>query len=401
MAEQLPITSNNITGHRRNRMIRRTSTGFLLVVFILLLSACQKAASTPAQTEVAATMTPTTTITATTDTPTQTPAPSPIPPTAEPSLSPTPTEIPITELLFTGSIVPARCVQAAIDERGNADYIYESMRGVIEKAHIAIGTLNAALSDYPPRKGCVQTFVLVGESENADALARAGFDVMSVATNHIKNCGPLDCGNRAFFDTLANLRRVGIEPVGAGENLAEAMQPVVVTANGIRFGFISLGEIELSAFADKTNPGIAELSNANLRTAIENTGEVADVIIVLPHWGSDYSATPNYRQLEFAEVAVEAGAHLVVGNHAHVIQGMKEIDGVPVFFGLGSFVFDQSWSLETQQGIVVRITFEGTRFLSYEIIPVHIEKEGYVYIPGAEEAASILNRFQTISDQIP
>ena len=381
-------------------MTRRTSTGFL-VAFILLLSACQQATATPAQAEVAVTIPPTATITATTDTPTQTPTPSPVPPTAEPTLSPTPTEVPITELLFTGSIVPARCVQAAIDERGNADYIYESMSGVIEKANIAIGTLNAALSDYPPRTGCVQTFILVGGSENADALARAGFDVMSVATNHIKNCGPLDCGNRAFFDTLANLRRVGIEPVGAGENLAEAMQPVVITTNGIRFGFISLGEIEASAFADKINPGIAELSNANLRRAIENTGEVADVIIVLPHWGSDYSATPNYRQLDFAEVAVGAGANLVIGNHAHVIQGMKEIDGVPVFFGLGSFVFDQSWSLETQQGIVVRITFEGTRFLSYEIIPVHIEKEGYVYIPGAEEAASILNRFRTISDQIP
>jgi len=68
---------------------------------------------------------------------------------------------------------------------------------------------------------------------------------------------------------------------------------------------------------------------------------------------------------------------------------------------LGSFVFDQSWSLETQQGIVVRVIFEGTNFHSYDVIPVHIEKNGYVFIPEAEEAASILTRFETISDQIP
>jgi len=275
------------------------------------------------------------------------------------------------------------------------------MKEMIEKADIAIGTLNAALSDYPPLKGCVQTFVLVGRSENADAMANAGFDVMSVATNHIKNCGLLDCGDRAFFDTMANLIRVGIEPVGAGANLAAAMNPVIVTINGIRFGFVSLGEIEPSAFADIASPGIAELSEKNLRRAIDNTHDLADVVIVLPHWGSDYSPTPNYRQLKFAEIATEAGADLVIGNHAHVIQGMKEYNGVPVFFGLGSFVFDQSWSLETQQGIVVRVIFEGTEFLSFEVIPVHIEKNGYVFIPETEEAASILTRFESISDQIP
>ena len=384
-------------------MIRREFILGLLSFLVFFLNACQRTVVATEHVEIPATIAPTTTFTATAIPPTQTATltPSPISPTVEPTSSPTPTEVPVTELLFTGAIVPARCVQEAIDERGNADYIYASMKGVIEKADIAIGTLNAALSDYPPLKGCVQTFVLVGRSENADALANAGFDVMSVATNHIKNCGLLGCGDRAFFDTLANLYRVGIEPVGAGENIAAALNPVIVTINGIRFGFISLGEIEPSAFADIASPGIAELSNANLRRAIENTRNLADVVIVLPHWGSDYSPTPNYRQLEFADVATESGADLVIGNHAHVIQGMKKFNGVPVFFGLGSFVFDQSWSLETQQGIVVRVVFEGIQFQSYEVIPVHIEKNGYVFIPEAEEAASILSRFETISDQIP
>ncbi len=387
-------------------MIRKVYFVGLLSFWVFLLSACQRTALPSVQEEIihptlAATFTLTPSPVPPTQTATATSTPSPIPPTPTPTASSPPTTVPLTELLFTGAIVPARCVQEAINERGNADYIYASMKEMIEKADIAIGTLNAALSDYPPLKGCVQTFVLVGRSENADAMANAGFDVMSVATNHIKNCGLLDCGDRAFFDTMANLIRVGIEPVGAGANLAAAMNPVIVTINGIRFGFVSLGEIEPSAFADIASPGIAELSEKNLRRAIDNTHDLADVVIVLPHWGSDYSPTPNYRQLKFAEIATEAGADLVIGNHAHVIQGMKEYNGVPVFFGLGSFVFDQSWSLETQQGIVVRVIFEGTEFLSFEVIPVHIEKNGYVFIPETEEAASILTRFESISDQIP
>ena len=151
----------------------------------------------------------------------------------------TATPIPKTVLLFTGVIVPARCVQAAIDEKGDSDYLYDEVRQTISQADLAIGTLNATISDFPPRTGCLPTFVLGGGSENADALERAGFDLMSVATNHIKNCGVSNCGDRAFFDTLENLERVGIEPIGAGENLQDAMQPVVREINGVRFGFVS------------------------------------------------------------------------------------------------------------------------------------------------------------------
>ena len=395
-------------------MKHKNPFGFL-IAFILLLSACQRVAIPPTLIVEPATISPTPIPPTATDIPTLEPTPTPtltlsptlmptiVSPTPEPTLQATQTSTvePITELLFTGAIVPGRCVQAAIDEIGNADFLYESIGDITQKADITIGTLNAALSDYPPRTGCVQTFVVVGRSENADAMAAAGFDVMSVATNHIKNCGLFDCGDRAFFDTLANLERVGIESVGAGENLATALTPVVVTENGIRFGFISLGEIEPSAFASKTEPGIAELTDLNLRQAIADAKEIADVVIAMPHWGSDYSSTPNYRQLHFAEVAVEAGADLVIGNHAHVIQGKKEIDSVPVFYGLGSFIFDQDWSMETQQGIVVRILFEGTRFLSYEIIPVHIDGDGRVHIPDTIEAADILSRFKSISQNIP
>ena len=75
--------------------------------------------------------------------------------TPTPSYTPKPSETPIpstTKLLFTGAIVPGRCVQAAIDERGNADFLYAGMQDLILEADIAVGTLNAALSDYPPHR---------------------------------------------------------------------------------------------------------------------------------------------------------------------------------------------------------------------------------------------------------
>lgn len=315
--------------------------------------------------------------------------------------TPTFTPPPITRLLFTGVIVPARCVQAAIDARGDYDYPYAEVRGVISTADLAIGTLNATISDFPPRTGCVPTYVLVGGSENADALRRAGFDLMSVATNHIKNCGVSNCGDRAFIDTLDHLRRVGILPVGAGENHQQAMQPLVVEVNGVRFGFVSSGQIEPLAFAGESTPGIAVLTPENLQNAIQEARRLSDVVVAMPHWGPEDVSRPNYLQRELARIAVHAGADLVVGNHTHVVQAIQEIDGIPVFYGLGNFVFDQDWARDHQQGVILIVTFQGSRLIGYELIPTHVDGDGTVHLVETGEAQEILKRIEDASRELP
>ena len=346
-----------------------------------------------------------------THSPTQIPE---LPPVQTPTINPTrtatptpnanavtPTSIPTTTLLFTGVIVPARCVQAAIDARGDSDYLYDEVRQIISQVDLAVGTLNATISDFPPRTGCLPTYVLVGGSENADALERAGFDLMSVATNHIKNCGISNCGDRAFFDTLDNLTRVGIGPVGAGENLQEAMQPVVREVNGVRFGFVSLGQLEPRVFADEDKPGIAILNEENLSSAIEAAQQVSDVVIVMPHWGPEDVPQPNWSQRDLARQAVDAGADLVVGNHTHVVQAIQEIDGVKIFYGLGNFIFDQNWALDHQQGVILKVTYQGTELIDYELIPTHVDFDGLVHIAGNDEAAEILSRIDEVSRSLP
>ncbi|MDD5466726.1 MAG: CapA family protein [Anaerolineales bacterium] len=321
-------------------------------------------------------------------------------PASLPTSSPTPTPPAITTLLFTGVIVPARCVQAAIDTSGNHDYLYDEVRRLISEADIAVGTLNATLSEVPPHTGCVSTYVLVGDPENADAMARAGFDVMSVATNHIKDCGLTTCGDGAFFDTLEHLQRVGILAVGAGENLEAAMQPVVVEANGTRFGIVSLGQIEQGGvYAEAGKPGIAVLTEENVRLAIERARQVSDVVIVMPHWGPEDVSVPNWIQRNLAAQIVEAGADLVVGNHTHVVQAVQEIDGVTVFYGLGNFIFDQ-WRLRHKQGVILVLKFEGTKMLSYELIPTHVDGDGRVHLAAPDEAAEILERIEGASQAI-
>ena len=335
---------------------------------------------------------------------TATPTPPPtLPPAPTPSATATARPAPQISLLFTGVIVPARCVQAAIDARGDANYVYDEVRQLIANADLAVGTLNASLSDLSTPTGCIETYVLVSDSRSARAAASAGFDVMSVATNHIKNCAGASCGddyNRAFLDTLDNLRANGISPVGGGLNLAEGLRPVVVEVQGVRFGFVSLGMVEPNAFAGADSPGIAELNDDNLRLSIEAARRVSDVVIAMPHWGPEDTSEPNSYQLHYAQVAVEAGADVVVGNHTHVVQAIQQIDGIDVFYGLGNFIFDQTWDLAHQQGVILVLNFSGKEYKGYGLIPTHVDGDGTVHLAGSEEASEILQRIEEASARL-
>jgi poly-gamma-glutamate capsule biosynthesis protein CapA/YwtB (metallophosphatase superfamily) len=383
---------------------------YLFIILFLVSSACQAnpseqiLAESPSATgyhlltSTGTETKPASTITRVTPSATFTPEPSPtetpIPPSA--TTTPTATETPITTLLFTGVIVPARCVQAALDEIGDANYPYEEVSELISGADLAIGTFNATMSDQVEHTGCIWTYQLVGSPDNADAMAEAGFDLLSVATNHIKDCGIMKSWcDYSFFDTLENIRRVGILPVGAGKDLDEALEPAVVTVNGVRFGFVSLGDSKLSpvVFAGEDHPGIAQLSEENMRKAVARARREADVVIALPHWGSEDIIVPNWWQRDQAKYTVAAGADLVVGNHTHVVQAYQELDGVMVFYGLGNFVFDQGLR-DHRQGVILLVHFAGTEFAGYELIPTHVDPDGRVHIADAEEAAEVLERVQ-------
>ena len=368
------------------------------VVFILCISACSVLQPCQIETQLPsyplANIPITRAVTSPTSiVPTQTNKP-------EPTLTPTiiiPTPATMTTLLFTGVIVPARCVQAALDRLGNEEHPYEEVSDIIQSADYAMGTFNAAMSDIPPHTGCVSTYILVGSPQNADALARAGFDGMSVATNHIKDCGLTNCGDRAFMDTLANLNRVGIQTVGAGKNELEALQPLVITIHGVRFGIVSQGQIEQGGvYASHERAGIAHLTQENINSAIQAARKLADVVIFMPHWGPEDSSTPNWIQLNLAHTLVDSGADLVVGNHTHVVQGYQKIDHTWVFYGLGNFVFDQ-WQRDHQQGVMLLIRFHGTQMLDFEWIPTHVDKDGRVHLADDAESAEIIQRIDQAS----
>jgi poly-gamma-glutamate capsule biosynthesis protein CapA/YwtB (metallophosphatase superfamily) len=327
------------------------------------------------------------------------------PPPAIPTaiLSASPTTVPETDLLFTGDINPARCVYAAAKAAHDMALPYRPLASLLQSADVAIGSLDGAISDYNPPTPCIETTRnLLAPAEMAQGLGFAGFDVITVATNHIKDCGLVrGCINNAMFDTLANLRAQGIQPTGAGVNLAQATTPAIVTAHTVRFAFLGVSAINGLTWADANSAGTVPLQSQVYLDAIRRAKAIADVVVVLPHWGREYTGDISFEQRKAAAAMVAAGATLIIGNHPHHVQGVETFpNGAVAAYALGNFVFDQAWSdgtLYTIQGLLLRAKFQGSKLQGIELIPIHIYDDFQPRLADAAESAQIL---QVVADSM-
>jgi poly-gamma-glutamate synthesis protein (capsule biosynthesis protein) len=268
-------------------------------------------------------------------------------------------------------------------------------------ADLTIGSLDAAISGNGQPIGCRQTFSLLSPPEVIQGLVAGGFDLLSVATNHVKDCGASGpCGDATFLDTMALLRGAGIEPAGGGTNLAEARRPVVLTAGGVRFAFLAYDDVAAYYHAAGTTAGTAPLDETTLAEDIQAARAIADVVVVLPQWGEEYTPDPTERQQRIAALAIDNGATLVAGNHPHVVQAAAPRGDGYIAYALGNLVFDQDWSRETMEGVVLETTFHGVRLVAVRYVPYQIERQLEPVPVEGDAAATILRRMMSAAEAL-
>ena len=314
----------------------------------------------------------------------------------------TSTPVARVRILFTGDVIPARCVYARQQAEGDYAFAFREIAPVLNGADLVVGSLDASLSDAGKPIGCTPTFNLLAPPRTVEGLAYAGFDVMTLASNHIKDCGGrgTTACDEALLDTLANLHAAGIATTGAGADTDEAKNPAVVEVGGTRFSFLGYDDIAGYYSAGEGTPGSAPLDSTTLADDIRRAARGADVVVVLPHWGVEYTVDPTERQRELAKIALDAGATLIAGNHPHTIQATEDHGDRYVAYSLGNFVFDQDWSVETQESMLLAATFEGKRLVDIELVPVRIGRDYQPARASAEEAAEILERVRAASDAL-
>jgi hypothetical protein len=198
-----------------------------------------------------------------------------------------------------------------------------------------------------------------------DGLKRAGIDYVSLANNHIG-----DAGRLGVLQTIANLDKRGIAHSGAGKDLAAARLPGMLEANGVKVAILAYDAIARYYHAGREKTGSAPLTGGFVKTDIEKARAAgAQVVIVFPHWGTEYQAKPFESQQRLARQIIEAGADMVIGNHAHWAAALEIHDDKPIWYALGNFVFDQTWSEPTMEGMTLELTFHGAELVQARMRP--------------------------------
>jgi poly-gamma-glutamate synthesis protein (capsule biosynthesis protein) len=247
--------------------------------------------------------------------------------------------------------------------RDNPESIFALSASVLNEPDIAFCPLETMYSERGA-PSIVTDVPLRAHPRNVSALTFAGFDVVSMAGNHC-----LDWGDDALIDTIELLKRNNMHVVGVGKNIAEARKPVIIEKKGVRIAFLAYNSIMHQRYwADTNKPGCAPmrafavyepfephqpgtpvriLTFADkqdleaMENDIMNTRKSADVVIISLHWGLHFApgALAMY-QKEVGHAAIDAGADLILGHHAHILKGIEVYKGKVIAYSLCNFAFD-------------------------------------------------------------
>jgi poly-gamma-glutamate synthesis protein (capsule biosynthesis protein) len=201
---------------------------------------------------------------------------------------------------------------------------------------------------------------------------RRHVDAVSLANNHSG-----DFGREAFAQMLTRLERAGLPHFGGGKDLRSAHRPVILERQGLRIALLGYNEMFPRQFeAGPGSPGIAWADEEQIVADIDAARAQADVVIPFMHWGQEHSETAHARQRALARVMIRAGADAVVGTHPHVRQDTEIIDGKPVIYSLGNFVFDGFKDADNNTGSILWMTVTASGVRDWRLEEVHIDAAG-------------------------
>ena len=247
-------------------------------------------------------------------------------------------------------------------KRAKAEELFDRTRPILRGADLTFGQLETNLS----LRGTRQLHMGLGSIAHprvGEALAEAGFDVMSFASNH-----SLDYSEEALIDTLDVMQRNKIAVIGAGRNISEARRPAVFERQNTKVGFLAYCSVVPKGFdAAEHKSGVAPLRASTayeqadwqpgtppriitrafpddldaMVKDIQSLRPAVDVLVVSMHWGVHFvPAVIAMYQYEVGHAAIDAGADIIIGTHAHILKGIEVYRGKVIFFSLCNFCMD-------------------------------------------------------------
>jgi len=278
-------------------------------------------------------------------------------------------------LVVTGDLIPARLTQHALRRLGDWTYPFAATRSLLESGDLSVVDLEAPL--IPNCPDLTSGFQFCGDPRIAGAMVGAGIGIANVANNHISNYG-----QQGIAETQQLLISKGISVSGLGRIAVRDMR-------GLKVAVIGMNLVG------------ARFDQAQLRDQVAQARAQADIVAVQFHWGREYETFPfsapglaDDDPRTVGRITVDAGADLVIGNHPHCVQAGEVYRGRLITYAHGNFLFDQDWSVGTQESVVGRYYFYDTTLVGVQYVPlrIHDNAQPQPLDPHAGEGQQILDR---------
>jgi poly-gamma-glutamate synthesis protein (capsule biosynthesis protein) len=303
------------------------------------------------------------------------------------------------KIVAVGDILLGRGVKYYI-EKQKQRYIYPftQVAGILKQGDVVFGNLEEPITSSAKSLTDIDhggKIVLKNDIEAIKGLNYAGFNLLSLANNHI-----LDYYDKGLFDTIKILDKNNIAHAGAAKNLSEARKLAIVEKNGLKIGMLAYtdmayitykGNPMLSFSADKNKAGVAPNVSKYIYNDIKSARSKVDILIVSLHWGVENSFNTTPEQTKFAHVLIDKGVDIILGHHPHRFQGVEIYKGKPIVYSLGNFLFDQNLP-ENQEGFILNMEIESKKLSGMNAIPISILNKSHIVIQKGRDANNILQR---------
>lgn len=282
------------------------------------------------------------------------------------------------KILIFGDICPTDDTRAAF-ESGSGTTLFGDVYPLMQEAAYCIANLECALTDTPtPIEKCGP--VLYGATKCAATIADAGVRAVSLANNHIR-----DCGDVGILSTIDACQKAGLATFGAGRNLEEASQEHRFEVASKHIAIVSFCEREFNYIHDGRMGGKA-LDVFEDYDRLRALKAEVDYLIVLFHGGIEHHRYPSPLLQKKCRKMVECGADLVLCQHSHCIGSLEEYNGGKILYGQGNSIFgyrkgNKMWN----EGLVVSVDVENG--FKVELLPIETVVGGRIV--NASNPASI------------
>jgi len=240
---------------------------------------------------------------------------------------------------------------------------FSKTSSILQSCDILFGNLEAVLSDYK-KNWWLPTRYMRGDPGAVNALKTCGYNVLSVANNHM-----MQHGTDSFYDTISNLKKAEISVAGiAGKNGFHSI-PAIIETKGVTLGFLGY-----SLRPEEYRPDLVRYATGELVNIIEDIHElkkIADIVILSLHWGDEYMQKPSPNQINMARLLINEGAGIILGHHPHVLQGIEKYSKGIIAYSLGNFIFNMR-GLNTEKSIILEIYLSKEGVSDFKVIPLRI-----------------------------